>query len=210
RRPGLPEVDVLPEADVLSADLGQHARGLFTTRSGGLSEGEYSSLNLGAGVGDEPEAVARNRGVLARKEDAPVGLMRQVHGTEVHHWDAQSVPTLGEEPVADVLLTDAPGAAVGVLVADCVPVPLAGPSAGAQLAAAVVAVTHAAIGPCICAGCYEVPQPLQTQASSAVPELRATTAWGTPSLDLAAGVRALLQAAGVRQIDQAGVCTRED
>ncbi|HLR28135.1 MAG TPA: polyphenol oxidase family protein [Ruania sp.] len=220
---------MLPEADVLSADLGQHARGLFTTRSGGLSEGEYSSLNLGAGVGDEPEAVARNRGVLARKVDAPVGFMRQVHGTEVHHWDAQSVPTLGEEPVADVLLTDAPGAAVGVLVADCVPVLLAGPggvaavhagrrgllagvveSAVTQLAGAGVAVTHAAIGPCICAGCYEVPQPLQTQACSAVPELRATTTWGTPSLDLAAGVRARLQAAGVRQIDQAGVCTRED
>lgn len=214
---------------MLTADLGRHAAGLFTTRTGGLSEGEYSSLNLGAGVGDDPEAVARNRGVLARTVDAPVGFMRQVHGTQAHHWDAQSVPALGEEPVADVLLTEVSGAAVGVLVADCVPVLLAGAggvaavhagrrglltgvveSAVAELRVVGVEVTHAAIGPCICAGCYEVPQTLQEEACSAVPELRATTTWGTPSLDLAAGVRARLRATGVEHIDHVRACTRED
>src|SRR5699024_9299905 len=136
------------------------------------------------------------------------GFMRQVHGTDAHFWDARSLPALGEEPVADVLLTDVSGAAVGVLVADCVPVLLAGASGVAavhagrrgllagvigsavrQLADAGVAVTHAAIGPCICAGCYEVPEALQAQAVAAIDELRATTTWGTPSLDLAAGVR---------------------
>lgn len=214
---------------MLTADLGQHALGWFSTREDGVSEGSYSSLNLGAGVGDDAGAVARNRGVVARAAGAPVGFMRQVHGTEVQHWDAQSVPTLGEEPVADVLFTDVSGAAVGVLVADCVPVLLAGSggvaavhagrrgllagvigSAVTAMTAAGVTVTHAAIGPCICAGCYEVPATMRAEAAADTPALWAQTTWGTASLDMAAGVRSHLLAAGVDEIDHVHACTRED
>jgi len=44
--------------------------------------------------------------------------------------------------------------------------------------------------------------------ADAVPAARATTSWGTPSLDLGAGVRAQLEADGVRVVEVGG-CTRE-
>lgn len=214
---------------MLAADLGEWAHGGFTTRGGGLSEGEYSSLNLGAGVGDDAAVVAQNRGTLAARIGAPVGFMRQVHGDRVCRWDARAVPAPGDEPVADALYTDVPGAAVGVLVADCVPVLLAGEggvaavhagrrgllagvvhAAVTQMNEAGIEVTHAAIGPCICPGCYEVPPDLREQASAQTRQLWATTTWGTPALDLAAGVRAHLLGAGVEHIDHVYACTRED
>ncbi|WP_147916591.1 polyphenol oxidase family protein [Ruania zhangjianzhongii] len=214
---------------MLTADLGPGTWATFTTRAGGLSEDPYASLNLGAGVGDDPAAVARNRGRLAQAADAPVAFIRQVHGSEVFHWDAQAVPPLGEEPVADVVVSTTPGTAVAVLVADCVPVLLAGPggvaavhagrkgvladvvpTAVAALAEAEVPVTHAAIGPAICGRCYEVPDQLRSQAADQLPELWSTTSWGTPALDLAAGVRAQLGDAGITQIDHHPVCTLED
>ncbi len=214
---------------MLTAALGPTAWAAFTSRAGGVSEGEYASLNLGAGVGDDPAAVAQNRGRLARTADAPVAFVRQVHGADVFCWDAQAVPPLGQEPVADIVLTTTPGSAVAVLVADCVPVLLAGPGgvaavhagrkgvlAGAVPAAVAalgdhgVPVTHAAIGPAICGRCYEVPEELRAEASADLPELHATTSWGTPALDLPAGVRAQLHAAGVESVQQHAVCTLED
>lgn len=214
---------------MLTADLGPGTWAAFTTRAGGWSEEPYASFNLGAGVGDDPVAVARNRGRLAQAADAPVAFVRQVHGAHVFHWDAQAVPPLGEEPVADVVVSTTPGTAVGVLVADCVPVLLAGsggvaavhagrkgvlaeviPAAIAALTDAEVHVTHAAIGPSICGRCYEVPQELRSQAADQLPALWSDTSWGTPALDLPAGVRAQLAAAGITHIDQHPICTLED
>ena len=43
-----------------------------------------------------------------------------------------------------------------------------------------------------------------------VPESFATTSWGTPSLDLGAGVRAQLVAGGVDDVHVVARCTRED
>lgn len=214
---------------VWTADLGPGAWGAFTTRAGGLSEGQYDSLNLGAGVGDEPTVVARNRGLLAQAADAPVAFVRQVHGADVFHWDAQAVPPLGEEPVADVVMSTTPGTAVAVLVADCVPMLLAGPGGVAAvhagrkgilagvvpaavdaLADVGVRASHAAIGPAICGRCYEVPEELRAAAAHDLPELWSTTSWATPALDLAAGVQAQLDAAGVTQVEQHPACTLED
>jgi copper oxidase (laccase) domain-containing protein len=42
-----------------------------------------------------------------------------------------------------------------------------------------------------------------------VPEAFATTSWGTPALDIGAGVRAQLAGAGVT-VTEASRCTRED
>lgn len=214
---------------MLTADLGPGTWAAFTTRAGGLSEDPYDSLNLGAGVGDDPAVVAQNRGRLAQAADAPVAFLRQVHGADVFHWDAQAVPALGEEPVADVVVSTTPGTAVAVLVADCVPVLLAGPggvaavhagrkgllagavpAAVAALAEAEVQVTHAAIGPAICGHCYEVPEGLRSEATAELPELWSRTSWGTPALDLPAGVQVQLRAAGVAHVDQHPVCTLED
>jgi copper oxidase (laccase) domain-containing protein len=64
------------------------------------------------------------------------------------------------------------------------------------------------VGPHVCGACYEVPQAMQDEVAAAVPASRATTSWGTPALDIGAGVRAQLAEAGVAVVD-ASRCTRE-
>ena len=68
---------------------------------------------------------------------------------------------------------------------------------------------RAAVGPAAGGCCYEVPAEMQAQACARRPELRATTSWGTPSLDLRAGAVADLTAAGLAGIDLVGGCTVE-
>jgi YfiH family protein len=120
-----------------------------------------------------------------------------------------------------------------VVVADCVPVLLADASAGVGAAvhagrrglvdgvvqAAVAAMVaagarpgrvRAAIGPAICGRCYEVPAALRDEVADVVPGVAATTSWGTPALDLPAGVAAVLAAAGVTGVHRTGWCTHTD
>lgn len=210
---------------VLAVDLGPGVRAGFTTRAGGVSRAPYDALNLGAGVADDPTAVAENRRRVARWVGAPVAYGTQVHGREVAVVRA---PAGADDPLAsvgevDALVGVAPGVAVGVLVADCVPVLLADPEAGLVAAvhagrrglvagvveAAVQTLTvsgadperlRAAVGPCIAGPSYEVPAELRDEVAAAVPETRATTAWGTPALDLPAGVAAVLRRSGVRSV----------
>ncbi|MFZ0528913.1 MAG: laccase domain-containing protein, partial [Propionicimonas sp.] len=63
------------------------------------------------------------------------------------------------------------------------------------------------IGPHICGACYEVPLALQDSFARTHPAARATTSWGTPSLDLGAAAAAQLAAAGCRVI-RVDPCTR--
>jgi copper oxidase (laccase) domain-containing protein len=64
------------------------------------------------------------------------------------------------------------------------------------------------IGPHVCSRCYEVPQELQDDVAAVEPITRATTSWGTPSLDIGAGVRIQLERGGVEVVDLSR-CTRE-
>jgi polyphenol oxidase len=57
------------------------------------------------------------------------------------------------------------------------------------------------VGPHVCGRCYEVPQQLQDDVAVAEPATRATTSWGTPSLDVGAGVIAQLERDGVEVVD---------
>ncbi len=121
-------------------------------------------------------------------------------------------------PEADGIVTGQRDLVLAVRAADCVPVLFADPDAGQigaahcgrpGLAAGIIPRTvevmrqqgadriTAWIGPHVCGGCYEVPAEMQDDVAAVVPEARATTTWGTPSLDLGAGVRAQLTAAGV-------------
>jgi YfiH family protein len=204
----------------------------FSGRAGGVSGAPYDSLNLGLGVGDDPAAVTANREALA----AACGLaardlawMRQVHGADVCYLGAESAQPPG--PV-DAIFTDVPGRALCVLVADCVPVLIADPGARvigaahagregmvAGVVPALVTAMIAAgasparmrglIGPAICGGCYEVSPDLQERACAAVPEARCETYAGTTGLDIRAGVRAQLAAAGVGWSALEGRCTKE-
>jgi hypothetical protein len=47
-------------------------------------------------------------------------------------------------------------------------------------------------------------------AAALIPQTRATTTWGTPSIDLRAGCLAALATAGVRDVQLVGGCTLED
>ncbi|MEW6705325.1 MAG: peptidoglycan editing factor PgeF [Pseudomonadota bacterium] len=98
---------------------------VMTTRAGGASAGAYASMNLGAAVGDDPEAVRRNRAQLAQASGARPVWLKQVHGARVVNLDRL-------DPEDDVIEADASiatraGVACVVGVADCLPVLLAAP-----------------------------------------------------------------------------------
>ena len=57
------------------------------------------------------------------------------------------------------------------------------------------------VGPHVCGRCYEVPQEMQDDVAAVEPVTRATTSWGTPSLDVGAGVRAQLAREGLEVVD---------
>lgn len=137
-------------------------------------------------------------------------------------------------PGVDALVTTEVGVGLAVLAADCVPVLLVDPGRAVAAAHAgrrglvrglvpatletlaattaplgggdpssVVAVVGPAIGGC----CYELPEEIVNEVTAAHPETRATTTWGTPSVDVAAGVVAQLRAAGIARVQQVAVCT---
>jgi polyphenol oxidase len=212
--------------------LGQGAFAAFSGRAGGVSGPPYATLNLGLRVDDDPDAVAANREVLARAcglSPGDLAWMRQVHGADVCYLGAGTAQPPG--PV-DAIFTDVPGRALCVLVADCLPVLIADPVArivGAahagregMVAGVVPALVSAMVeagarparmraltGPAICGDCYEVPPDLAERVCAAVPQARCQTRDGTTGLDIPAGVRAQLGAAGVGWVRSVPRCTKE-
>jgi len=111
--------DRLPGALVPDWPAPASIRSLVTTRLGGVGTGAYASFNLGLRAGDDPAAVAANRGRLRAHLPAEPVWLHQVHGASV--VEAMRVPA-GEEPRADAAWTSEPGVVCAVLVADCMPV----------------------------------------------------------------------------------------
>ncbi|MEU3895774.1 peptidoglycan editing factor PgeF [Streptomyces sp. NPDC045251] len=205
----------------------------FTDRWGGVSAVPYEELNLGGAVGDDPAAVAANRELAAKSlgaDPARVVWMNQVHGADVAvvdgPWEEAPVPRV------DAIVTVERGLALAVLTADCVPVLLADPVAGVAAAAhagrpglvagvvpaAVRAMTElgadpsritARTGPAVCGRCYEVPEQMRAEVAAAEPAAHAETSWGTPAVDVSAGVHAQLTRLGVHDRAQSPVCTLE-
>ena len=91
---------------------------LCTTRAGGVSQAPYGSMNLGAYVGDAPQAVARNVQRLTQALGARPVLLKQVHGTHLLALDTQT-PDYQE---ADGSYTGQHGLACTVGIADCLPI----------------------------------------------------------------------------------------
>ena len=175
-----------------------------------------------SGRGHAPEGESAPTAFLARRLAAALGL----DGTPVH-WARQvhgaAVETRGEAPrgsasnagECDALATAAPGVAVVVQTADCVPALLAGPgavgaahagwrgSAKGVVGAAVAALSRlgappaslsAWIGPAIGACCYEVGGDVAAQFAG---EFVRRGCGGAFMLDLKAANAAQLEAAGV-------------
>lgn len=220
-----PQVGAGP-VGLVEVDLGPGVRAALTT----------APRNVAPGLGEDDDVVRRRRRALAAELGAPVLFARQVHGAAVHEvGTATAVPDdpLAVVAEADALVTTRDDVALGVLVADCVPVLLADPSAG------VVAAVHAGrrgvvdgvvgaaldvlgragasprrlvavIGPAACGRCYEVPAELQAEVAARVPGVLSTTSWGTPALDLPGAVGEALCARGVGSVRSLGCCTLED
>ncbi|MEA5456891.1 polyphenol oxidase family protein [Sinomonas sp. JGH33] len=189
---------------------------------------QVSAGNLAFHVGTDDDGVRRHRAALAVAAGVDrVRYMEQEHGDR-SVWAEGS----GDLPVADALLSR--GLPVAVMVADCVPILLAGefpdgrPALGAVhagragLAAGIVASAvdalreagaqgiEAWIGPSICGRCYEVPAALRDEIEGKVPGTASTTSWGTPALDLSAGVEAQLDGLGVPVHKDAMACTFQE
>jgi YfiH family protein len=199
------------------------ARVAFSTRTGGVSEAPFASLNLGYLTEDETGAVVENRRSLTSAlglDPQAVLIGRQVHGAELAvHLEPQS-PSPFDSPGAEVAEVDGQaateaGLAPLVFTADCLPVALAGPGGVAMLhcgwrglAAGIiargveaVAATDAAIGPGIGPCCYEVGgEVLATFAALGI------DAPG-PTLDLTEVARRMLAGAGLERVEAAGLCT---
>uniref|UniRef100_UPI003F6896C0 peptidoglycan editing factor PgeF n=1 Tax=Streptomyces polyasparticus TaxID=2767826 RepID=UPI003F6896C0 len=206
----------------------------FTNRWGGVSAAPYEQLNLGGAVGDDPEAVLRNRELVAKSlgfDPERVVWMNQVHGKDVAvvdgPWDSAS-----EIPSVDGVVSARRGLVLAVLTADCTPVLLADPVSSVIGAAhagrpgmvagvvpeAVAAMVElgaepgriiARTGPAVCGRCYEVPDAMRAEVAAVEPAAYAETSWGTPAVDVTAGVRAQLERLGVGDFAGSDVCTRE-
>ena len=109
---------------------GVHA--MCTTRVGGMSTAPFDGFNLAEHVGDDPQAVIRNRELLHSQLDGarPV-FLSQVHGVNVVELSA----TTSDGIQADACFTLAKHVACTVMVADCLPV-LFSDDAGRVVAAA--------------------------------------------------------------------------
>ena len=171
--------------EYLTSELLAPAAHCFSTRLGGVSEGDLASLNLGVHRGDRAGNVWENY----RRLGAAVGFdpkntvfTKQVHSSvvcRVGREDRGRGLILPVEEPCDGLITDEPGVALTVFTADCTPVLLYDPvvrAVGAVhagwrgTAAGIVACAvekmraefgsspenlRAAIGPCIGECCFE-------------------------------------------------------
>ncbi|MEP4051524.1 MAG: peptidoglycan editing factor PgeF [Litorimonas sp.] len=110
----------------LTSDLLPVRHGFFGSK-GGVSTGNYASLNTGFGSDDDKALISENRKRIRETLDADYLVsLRQVH--------SDTVIILTDEPVseieADGLVTTVPGLAISALSADCGPVLLADAKAG--------------------------------------------------------------------------------
>lgn len=204
----------------------------FLGRTGGVSSGPFASLNLRYGSGDGDESVAENRRRLLEHFAADADrlcLLEQVHGDTV----VPATPE-GEPSAADAHYTAEPGLLLAISTADCLPILFHDPASGAvaaahcgwrgtldRLAARVVATLvreygakpaglRVAIGPGICASCYQVGPEFRGHVDrSGLRDILADdpVAPGRFRLDLKQANRLVLAGAGVERIDVMPECT---
>ncbi len=198
------------------------------------SRGDLRPVGTGPDDGAALVAFAREAAAPTGAVLDQVAWATQVHGNRV--VDLSGVPTVGPRSAvvcrnvgdADALVSVTPGTALCVLTADCAPLALASPEgvfaavhAGWRgLVAGVVeqavrhmqdrgaGEVHGVLGPCIHRGCYEFGgADLDDVADAYGPSVRGTTDRGAPALDLVAGVRAAMEAAGADLVDVVDTCT---
>ena len=212
------------------------AHAIFTRR-GGVSNGPYAELNVGATVGDERSNVEEN----IKRSFSALGKLRNslfdswlVHGTKASVAEAPRPPEWERPPQADIVMTNKPGVSLFMRFADCVPMLFFDPInkaisiahagwRGTLLGVAVSAVEGMAtnygsqpadlvvgIGPAISAEKYEV-------GPEVVTEVRKVFGLGAEDLlpqynghdhfDLIGANRVMLENSGVPRIELSNICT---
>jgi polyphenol oxidase len=210
--------------------------GVFA-RHGGVSQGDFATLNVGSSVGDDAAHVAINQQRVYQAlglEAKTVVTARQVHGVHV----AVAAPDDGGKVLAetDALISNTPGLALLLRFADCVPVFLYAPRQGAiglahagwqGTLAGVAARTAlelgttygcrteellAGIGPAIGPCCFEVGAEVLDRLQAVPWRERVLdsrpSGGGKAHLDLWQANAQQLRAVGVKHIEIAGLCTR--
>jgi hypothetical protein len=193
----------------------------FTTREGGVSEGQYASLNLGRKSGDEVERVDENRRIACEAIGADLeklSLNYQVHSDRVLRAAAGR---RGDR--ADGLWTDEPGLPILAMSADCLPIAMARVDGGEPAVAVIHAgwrgllggiaaagvralgshTLAAAIGPGIGPCCYEVGE----EVAAPFRERFGADVVHESRLDLWTSAERALRAAGVEHIHRFDRCT---
>ena len=105
----------------------------FTTRIGGVSDGFFSSLNMGVSRGDRREHVLKNYEILFEALGLPLEnsvFFRQVHGSDVRvvtRADTGLGLFRDSDGAFDGMVTNDPEVSLVVFGADCVPVILYDP-----------------------------------------------------------------------------------
>lgn len=197
-----------------------------TGRSGGVSVGDFASLNLAAHVGDDPRAVTENRGRLRRWAGASTLItLSAVHGSDVVvvDDDVAAAARSGRDPVADSVVCDRDDIAVLALGADCLTMAVVGDDdrtvaavhcgwrglAGDVVGATVevlqsrgVRPAHIVLGPAVCGACYPVSpdrvEDLRSRAPAGVADASVVMCPdGQPGIDVRAGVIRRLESLGV-------------
>ena len=212
----------------------------FFTRRGGVSRGDYESLNTSFEVGDDNRNVEENLARARRALRLPAILtVRQTHSDTV-------LPIAGELTPSDTLegdacITDRPGLGLGLNVADCLPVYIYAADSscigiahcGWRGTAARLAEKTArqmsrrfsvplsdlrfALGPCICSNCYEVGDDVRQEFSKSFPLPDKLVSPAAPErgpakydLDIRAANRWLLKELGLTEAHGLELCTREN
>ncbi|MGD8458063.1 MAG: peptidoglycan editing factor PgeF [Anaerolineales bacterium] len=223
--------------DIFSREKITHA---IFTRVGGVSTGQWSSLNVGLTVGDDPKNVAENRKLSFLAANRPINTLSDswlIHGTDVFIYDSPRPSNRRYPPKADILLTDKPGVTLFMRFADCVPILFYDPDKG------VIGLAHSgwlgtvkkvgakaveamqkkygckpeniigAIGPSIGPKRYEI-------SGETIENVR--TAFGNEAdeilprfnhavhFDLWKANQMILEQAGVKKVELAGICTAKN
>jgi YfiH family protein len=206
----------------------------FPERTGGVSTGPRTSLNLGVRWGDDAENVAVNRRRLAEHagyDPSQLQIMRHVHGTDV--WTVGE--PVSDDATFDGLVCDRVGPVLAAFAADCIPILFAEPDARicgaahagwrgtvAGVARNVIARMaslgarperiRVALGPSIGPCCFEVGPEVVAAFTDALGDLPGMVVAGPRKdhIDLRVATRAVVERAGVApdHVDDRPPCTQ--
>jgi YfiH family protein len=205
---------------------------LFTTRIGGVSEDNYNSLNLSYDVGDDPKNVDKNYNRVKKVLGIDkIFTLKQIHSNRVFYINRANI---NENLAGDGVFTDEKGLAIGVKVADCLPIYIFDKKSkvigiahagwrstlariGESLVSAIIekfglspSDLNFALSPCIDQSCYEVGFELLSQFFNAIPGSERFFVEHNQKIyfDLKGLNRSLLKALGLTEITGLDYCTK--